>query len=398
MQETLRLYQQNSFCSRFTARVLSCRQGKSGWLAVLDRTAFFPEGGGQPCDLGILTGVQGQANVLDVQEINNEVVHTLDMPLTVGETVTGCLDWARRRDAMEQHSGEHILSGLLHRLYGADNVGFHIGPDQVRMDMSVELSAAQLAAAEARANEIIRENVPVHTTVPTPEELAHMTYRSKKELQNPVRIVEIPGADVCACCGTHVAFTGQVGMVKILSHQNYKGGTRLSIACGGRAFAALAAEHEQLTAASQQLSAKPLETAAAISRLLEENQTLKLARAEAENRWFSALAQSAQKERLFCTIAEGLSGDSLRRLALTCSRQTNAPAAAFSPKPEGGFFYALTPAPGGDIRPLAAALNKAFAGRGGGKPALCQGSIARGTAPQIRTFLEELDTAYENAF
>lgn len=390
MLQTERLYQQDSFCRTFPAQVLACEETKGGFRAVLSCTAFFPEGGGQPCDLGTLRLPDGtEAEVLDVQEVNGEVLHTLDCALPVGGTVIGTLNWERRRDAMEQHTGEHILSGLLHNLFGADNVGFHIGPDQVRMDMSVELSAAQLAEAEARANAIVREDVPVKVTVPSPEELAHMTYRSKKELAGPVRIVEIPGADVCACCGTHTERTGQVGLIKILTHQNYKGGTRLMIACGGRAFAALQKEHDALTAAAQLLSAKLLELPNAAERLLAENQTVKTARAEAENRWFAAVAASAPAGRPFCTEAEGLSGDSLRRLALTIAEHTAAPAAALCPREEGGYAYALVPAPGGDARPLAKALNEAFAGRGGGKPALCQGSLTEGTPETIQQFFEK---------
>ena len=198
MPQTERLFQEDSFCRRFTAQVVACEPYKSGWRAELSRTAFFPEGGGQPCDLGTLQPQNGpEAQVLDVQESKGRVLHTLDAPLPVGESITGEINWQRRRDAMEQHSGEHILSGLLHTLFGADNVGFHIGPDQVRMDMSVELSAAQLACAEEKANAIVRENVPVLVSVPSPEELSALTYRSKKELEGPVRIVEIPGADVC---------------------------------------------------------------------------------------------------------------------------------------------------------------------------------------------------------
>lgn len=389
MPQTERLFQEDSFCRRFTAQVVACEPYKSGWRAELSRTAFFPEGGGQPCDLGTLQPQNGpEVQVLDVQESEGRVLHTLDAPLPVGESVTGEINWQRRRDAMEQHSGEHILSGLLHTLFGADNVGFHIGPDQVRMDMSVELSAAQLACAEEKANAIVRENVPVLVSVPSPEELSALTYRSKKELEGPVRIVKIPGADVCACCGTHVERTGQVGLVKILTHQNYKGGTRLMIACGQRAFAALAAEHDALTAASQLLSAKLPEVPSAVERLLTENQALKAARAEAENRWFAAVAESAPAEKPFCTAAEGLSGDSLRRLALAIAEKTHAAAAALCPRPEGGFAYALAPAPGGDARALAKALNLAFEGRGGGKPALCQGSIARGDLQEVKQFLE----------
>ena len=135
---------------------------------------------------------------------------------------------------MQQHTGEHILSGILHSMFGAENVGFHIGSDAVRMDTNIPISAEGLKAAETAANSIIWENVPVSITYPTREELAALVYRSKKEIEGQVRIVTIPGADVCACCGTHTAFTGAVGQIKILAAETYKGGVRLSIVCGGR--------------------------------------------------------------------------------------------------------------------------------------------------------------------
>ena len=387
MQKTIRLYENDSFCRRFTARVEECAPTRGGWQAVLDRTAFFPEGGGQPCDLGTLSTGETTVNVLDVHEREGRVVHTLDGALPAGGQVTGELDWARRLDAMEQHTGEHILSGTLHRLYGAENVGFHIGPDLVRMDMSLPLTAAQLAEAEAEANRVIRADRPVVVSYPSREELAALTYRSKKEIEGQVRLVEMPGADLCACCGTHLASTGQAGLVKILSAQNYKGGTRLAVASGGRAFAALAAGHDALLRASQMVSAKPLELPAALERLLAENAALKAARAGAENHWFEALAAAAEPGRPCVVFAEGLSGDSLRRLALACFEKGPAFAAAFTASAQGGMNYAVA-AP--DARPIAAALGKAFAGRGGGKPPLCQGSVSTADFAAVESFLKNL--------
>lgn len=385
MQDMTRIFQNDSFCRRFEAVVTACTPSRGGWQAELSRTAFFPEGGGQPCDLGTLTAGDIRVNVLDVQEREGRVVHTLDGELPMGAAVTGEIDWARRLDAMEQHSGEHILSGTLHRLYGAENVGFHIGPDLVRMDMSIPLTAGQLAEAEAEANRVIRADRPVVVTYPTPEELSALTYRSKKEIEGQVRIVEMPGADVCACCGTHLATTGQAGLIKILSHQNYKGGTRLTVASGGRAFAALAEEHEALTRAAQLVSAKPLGLPEAVERLLAENLALKAARNEAENHWFEALAAAAVPGEVCVVFADGLSGDSLRRLALACFEKGARCAAAFTGSPQGGFSYALA---AGDARPIAKALNEAFHGRGGGKPPLCQGSIAACDRAALEAFLK----------
>ena len=247
MPVTKKLYYEDSFLFQFDACVLACELKGDVWAVVLDRTAFYPEGGGQPAD----TGTLGEARVLDVHEAGGSIAHTTDAPLPVGMRVEGRVDARRRLDHMQQHTGEHILSGLLHSLYGADNVGFHIGPDTVRMDMSLELTAQQLADAELAANQVVWQDVPVQCAWPGPEQLADAEYRSKKVLDGPVRLVTVPGADCCACCGTHLYTTGQVGAIKILSSQNYKGGVRLTVACGGRALA----DHAQKCTAAAEISA-----------------------------------------------------------------------------------------------------------------------------------------------
>ena len=242
MQPTEKLYEADAFTRRFTAAVLACEPVPGGWRAALDRTAFYPEGGGQPCD----TGTLGGAAVTGVHASGGVIWHTLDAPLPVGGRVEGELNWARRRDHMEQHTGEHILSGTLHRLFGAENVGFHIGQPAVRMDMDRPLTSAQLAEAETAANAAVRADAPVRAWYPEPGELAGLAYRSKKELDGPVRLVDAGGADLCACCGTHLGRTGQVGLIKILSAQNYKGGVRLAVACGARAQQAVAPDVAEL--------------------------------------------------------------------------------------------------------------------------------------------------------
>ncbi len=212
--------------------------GKTGGKLALDGTVFYPEGGGQPADRGTLTLADGTVlHVTDVHESEGVIWHTVDaLPAGAvpGAEAAESIDWEWRFDKMQQHTGEHILSGILHDMFGAENVGFHIGSEAVRMDTSVPISAEGLREAELAANRIVWQDVPVLITYPTPEELAALTYRSKKEIAGQVRIVTIPGADVCACCGTHTATTGQVGQIKILASENYKGGVRLSVVCGQR--------------------------------------------------------------------------------------------------------------------------------------------------------------------
>ena len=246
-----RLYYADPFRTEFSARVAGCEPDGSAWAVTLDATAFYPEGGGQPAD----TGVLGGARVLDVRERAGRVVHITDRPLPAGGTVEGVIDWPRRLDHMEQHTGEHILSGTLHRLYGAENVGFHIGPDTVRMDMSLPLTDAQLAEAERQANEAVRRDLPVIASWPDPDKLAATEYRSKKALEGPVRLITVPETDCCACCGTHLTRSGQVGLIAIVSAQPYKGGVRLAVVCGGRAAAWARRLAQQAHAVSALLSA-----------------------------------------------------------------------------------------------------------------------------------------------
>ena len=380
---TDKLYETDSYAQTFTATVTACTPVAGGFAVVLDRTAFFPEGGGQPFDTGRL----GNARVLAVHTDGETITHTTDAPLPVGAAVEGVLDWDRRLDAMQQHTGEHILSGTLHRLYGAENVGFHIGSPYVRMDTSIPLTAEQLAEAEAQANAAVRADTPVRCYVPDPDTLAHTEYRSKKELEGPVRLVEA-GGDRCACCGTHLARTGEVGLIKIVSSQHYKGGMRLAVACGQRAYDAVATGWADAEAAGRRLSAPVGSLEAAVTRLQGGEAQLKQRLADLQNALATACAAAA-KPGVPCTLwAAGADGDGLRRIALAVAAETGAVCCALAPGGQG-LAYALAAAPAGDVRSLCKALNQAFDGRGGGKPAFCQGSLARGSEAEIRAFLTE---------
>lgn len=380
---THKLYETDSYLQTFAAVVQACTQTPEGWAVVLDRTAFFPEGGGQPWDTGRL----GDARVLAVHTDGETITHLTDAPLPVGAAVEGALDWARRLDHMQQHTGEHILSGTLHRLYGADNVGFHIGTPYVRMDLSIPLTAEQLATAEAQANAAVRADTPVRCFVPDAATLAATAYRSKKELEGPVRLVEA-GGDRCACCGTHLARTGEVGLIKILSAQHYKSGMRLTVACGQRAFAAVADGWADAEAAGRLVSAPVGGLAAAVARLQSGESQLKQRLAALQNALAAACTAAATPGQPCTVWAEGADGDGLRRIAMAVAAGTGAPCCALAPGGQG-LAYALAAAPGGDVRPACQALNAAFAGRGGGKPAFCQGSLAAGDEARVRAFLTE---------
>ena len=368
MQPTRKRYETHPDCRRFSARVAACRPDGNAWQAALDETAFYPEGGGQPCDTGMLGG----AAVTDVQLRDGVIWHTVAAPLAEGARVEGEIDWARRLDHAEQHTGEHILSGTLHRLFGAENVGFHIGSEAVRMDTSVPISPEGLLQAETEANRFVWQDLPVQILYPTPAELAGMTYRSKKEIVGQVRIVSIPGADVCACCGTHTAATGQVGLIKIVSAERYKGGMRLAVLCGARALAEMQAMQARQGEIVAELSAKPAETANAVRRVHAELAALKYTQYGLCTQLFDALAAAVVPGQDAVFTVPGLDPDGLHRLAVRLTEATGGLCAALTPT-EKGCGYCLARREG-DVRPLTKALNAACGGRGGGKPGICQGS------------------------
>ena len=394
MQPTQKYYEADAYRREADAVILAAEpDGRGGGKLALDGTIFYPEGGGQPADHGTLTLPDGaRLTVTDVHEQGGVIWHRVDaLPDTAapGTAVTGRIDWAWRFDKMQQHTGEHVLSGILHQMFGAENVGFHIGSDAVRMDTSVPISAEGLREAELAANRIVWQNVPVLITYPTREELARMTYRSKKEIEGQVRIVTIPGADVCACCGTHTAATGAVGQIKILAAENYKGGVRLSIVCGERALLAAQAMRQRQADIGALLSAKPSETAHAVHRVYDEYTALKFAHFGLCSELFDALAAQVAPGADAIRIVPGLDPDGLHRLAARLSEATTGLCAALTAN-EKGTGYCLAQA-GGDVRALTKALNTALNGRGGGKPGICQGSCA--AAPeQVETFLKENHT------
>ena len=391
MQITEKLYQTDAYRTGCETRITAVRTLETGGgTLALDATVFYPEGGGQPADRGALTLSDGEVlAVTDVHEQEGVIWHTVDrLPAAArpGEAVGAEIDWAWRFDKMQQHTGEHILSGALHRMFGAENVGFHIGAEAVRMDTSVPLSAEQLRAAELEANRTIWQNVPVRVLCPTPEELARMTYRSKKEIAGQVRIVEIPGADVCACCGTHTAAAGEVGLIKITAAENYKGGVRLSVLCGERAVREMQAMQARQSEIMALLSAKPSETANAVRRVHGELAALKFSRFGLCAQLFDALAGAVAPGEDAIRIVPGLDPDGLHRLAVRLSEATSGLCAALTEN-ETGCGYCLARREG-DVRPLTLALNGAFSGRGGGKPGVCQGSCPA-SPEQVAAFLRE---------
>ena len=368
--ETEKLYYQDAYLRQFTAKVLSCEEINGGYRVVLDRTAFYPEGGGQPADHGTLNGIP----VTDVHEKDGVVFHICKNPVEIGETVAVVIDWQRRFDHMQQHSGEHIISGILCADYHCDNVGFHMGADTVTIDYNTDISWEQALAAEAKANAVIWANIPVEVTYPSAAELDVLEYRSKKELTGQVRIVSFPDADCCACCGTHVNRAGEVGLVKVLSVQKFREGVRMEILCGQRALAYLSTTYDQARQIGQTLSVKPQDALAAVERLEAELTAVKYHMAETESELFAVIAETKSGAGDTLLFRGPMKPDSVRRLADAVAQRCGGLAAVFAG--EGSQFnYALIRADGTDISAAVKAMNAALQGRGGGRNGFAQGSV-----------------------
>ena len=379
--DTVKLYYENAYTQDFTAVVQSCEAVKNGFAVTLDRTAFYPEGGGQPADHGTL----GEARVLDVHEKDGVVTHLCDRALSVGAEVSGHIDWARRFDHMQQHSGEHIISGLLCSTFHCDNVGFHMGADVVTIDYNAPITWEQALEVERRANAYIWADHPIRIWYPSAEELAALPYRSKKELTGAVRITEFPGADRCACCGTHVSSSGQVGLLKLLSFQKFRDGVRLELLCGQRALDCLAAGWEQARQIGQALSVKPQSAFAAVSRLQEELLSLKEKAARLEEADFAHVAAQYRGAGSVLHIAEPLDGDGARRLCDAIAKAAGGRCTVFAGR-DGDYRYAVIES-GGDLRQFIKDMNTALHGRGGGRDGFAQGSAAC-TAEEVRAFFQ----------
>lgn len=376
---TEKLYYLDSHMKEFDAEVLSCEPAEKGYKVVLDRTAFFPEGGGQYADTGML----GDAYVSDVQEKAGGIFHMTDKPLPAGETVHGRIDWEKRFESMQQHTGEHIISGLVHERFGYNNVGFHLGADYCTMDFDGPVTKEALREIELEANRIVYQNLDIEVLYPSKEELKGMEYRSKIEIEGQVRIVNIPGVDTCACCAPHVKKTGEIGNVKLVNMVNYKGGERINMLCGFRALADHREKEESARAISALLCAKEGEIAEAVRHLKEEQLSLKGKAAELQQKLLSYRAEEIDVSGgVTAVFDKELSGNGPRELMNLLLKRGACICAVFAGTDTEGYRYVIG-SHMEDVRPLCKRLNEAFGGRGGGKPEMVQGSLA-GAEEEIR--------------
>ncbi len=369
--DTRKLYYEDARIKDFQARVLACEQGKEGWEVVLDATAFFPEEGGQSAD----TGTLGSARVLDAHEKGGVVVHRTDGPLVVGETVEGRLDWAERFRKMQNHTGEHIVSGLVHKKYGYENVGFHLGDDGCTVDFNGELTREQMDEIEGEANQAVWRDLPVIARFPRWPELAELEYRSKLELKGDVRIVTIPGVDDCACCAPHVATTGQVGLIKILDFMRHRGGLRLWMKAGSDALEDYRRRYTATAAISGLLNVPQGEVTAGVERQLAQRDGLKrevsaLRREIAQMR--AAALEPAEGNMLL--FAPGAEEEGLRILANAGMEKCGGVCAVFAG--EDGAYRFVMGSRRVDLRAFIREHGPAIQARGGGQEQMISGRCA----------------------
>lgn len=368
--ETKKLYYVNSHLSQFFGRVLCCQPCDQGFEVILDQTAFYPEGGGQAAD----TGTLGTVRVLDVRERGGAIVHLCDGPVTVGQTLEGTIDYNLRFDRMQQHSGEHIVSGLINRRWGFHNTGFHMGTESTTIDFDGVIPADALPELERLANEAVWQDLEVRCSVPAPEVLPTIPYRSKRALPWPVRIVEIPGYDICACCGTHVARTGEIGIIKLLSVIPFRGGVRMEMACGNRALGILNRAYDQNRQVSQAFSAQWQETGEAARKMNDLLSQYKFRITALERQIFAATAAGYTGAGDVVHFEDGLDNVAVRELADAIAQVCGGTAAVFSGSDDAGYAFCLVSRTD-DLRPLGKDLTRSLNGRGGGKPDCQQGRL-----------------------
>ena len=392
---TEKLFYKDSYTKEFQARVLSCTECKESYQAVLTRTAFFPEGGGQSADTGFFYTEDGrEIPVTDVQEKDGIVFHYITSPVKEGEEIKGKLDFEERFSKIQQHTGEHIISGLVNRHFGYHNVGFHLGTEEVTMDYDGILTQEDLEQIEMEANQAVAENIPVVVLYPSEEELKNITYRSKIEIEGQVRIVQIPGYDSCACCAPHVKETGSIGLVKIVGAIHYKGGMRVSMLCGFRALSDYRMKERNVVKISNLLSAKQEDTAHAVERLGQEVNRQKEKIKNLQQRYVELCLEEAgnqaktDPEKNILLFVEELDAGARRNFVNAAMDMTEGYAGVFVGNDEEGYQYVLG-SRSRDIQDAGKKLNARFQGKGGGRPPMIQGSL-NGKEQALKEFILHL--------
>ncbi|WP_448754154.1 alanyl-tRNA editing protein [Agathobacter sp.] len=400
MTETIKLYDRDAYATEFEADIIFCEPNKANdkrFDIILNQTLFFPEEGGQSPDMGILGGYR----VVDVQIKNGVITHTVDTSagdccevekeaeLAAGVHVQGKIDWQHRFYNMQQHSGEHIFSGIVHSRFGFENVGFHLSDSVVTMDFSGVISPEDIAEVEHEVNVAISKNIPIEVTYPSRDELAQLEYRSKIEIEGQVRIVTVPGYDVCACCAPHVKRTGEIGMLKVMNYQNYKGGVRVSILCGFRALEAFRQKCDIISELMGIFTTNQEAIVDNVTKLKAVNQSLKselgTAKAALLDYKVAELPTDTENAVLF---EGGIDTNTARNCVNALVEKYSGFSAFFMGNDEDGYSFIIG-SKNADCNTVAAALRNKLGARGGGKPVMVQGSV-KAVKREIEEVLKEV--------
>lgn len=400
MTETIKLYDRDAYATEFEADIISCEPNKADdkrFDIILNQTLFFPEEGGQSPDMGILAGYR----VVDVQIKNGVITHTVDTSagdccdvekkaeLAAGVHVQGKIDWQHRFYNMQQHSGEHIFSGIVHRRFGFENVGFHLSDSVVTMDFSGVLSPEDIAEVEHEVNVAISKNIPIEVTYPSRDELAQLEYRSKIEIEGQVRIVTVPGYDVCACCAPHVKRTGEIGMLKVMNYQNYKGGVRVSILCGFRALEAFRQKCDIISELMGIFTTNQEALVDNVTKLKAVNQSLKSELGTAKSALLDYKVAELPTDTDNAVLFEcGIDTNTARNCVNALVEKYSGFSAFFMGNDEEGYSFIIG-SKNVDCNTVAVALRNKLGARGGGKPVMVQGSV-KAAKSEIEEVLKEV--------
>ena len=380
---TEKLYYKDAYIKEFNATVLSCLMCGDKYEIILDKSAFFPEEGGQSADTGFIDG----SAVVAVKERDGVIYHTALSPVEVGKTVLCRLDFDIRFEKMQIHTAEHILSGLFHSEYGIENVGFHLGDTEVTMDTSAPITEQIADRIEALANSVVYANKQVSAEIYSPDDAKGKKYRAKLEFTSDVRLVEIEGVDLCACCAPHVASTGEIGLIKILKLESHKGGTRIYMLAGARAYRYISEIYKTLTKVSAMLSAPPLSADSELSKLLEAKLRTERELSCIKESYAVSIAKSQPytDKNLVCYF-DFADRAELRSAVKAMKERTDGIAVALGKSDKGYSFVMLGD---GDISPLVKKATAALMGKGGGRGAMAEGSFGA-SLEEITSLLLEL--------
>lgn len=370
---TERLYYIDSHIQTFDAEVLQCTANSNGADVILSRTAFFPGGGGQACDTGFLNDVP----VTDVFVKDGIIHHQCSRAFSVGSMIVGKIDWETRFHRMQGHTGEHIVSGTVHHEYGLNNVGFHMGTDAITIDFDGEITQQQLESVEEKANNYIWQNIEVDTYFISGDQIRSLDYRSKLDLKEDVRIVEIGEVDRCACCAPHVQRTGEIGSIKFLSSMKHRGGTRVEMVAGYDAFQEFQREFKNAVEVSHLLSSKRKDIAQAVSLLLRQEEEQKMRTGELSRKYVQMLASGMSFcEGNRCLLENGLPEAARRELVNLLKGKTSGYVAVFSGTDEQGYQYIIGSS-NIDLKKVRSHINEGISGKGGGSSEMLQGTAIK---------------------